>query len=338
MSDNFYNPAFFEYYEASHRLLADNKGEPLTVYHATEQRFETFFPLSHFGSITAAQTRIKKFSHTKHVACSFVESAGDCFKNINLMLKTILNSIQSPKKEKRYVNEPIYIPVHLALRHPKRMIEMGFYRSGYKDDLLYRMIKDQLTFGFRFYRHLTSVHKKNMALYQVVASLKVPPMYDFIFVNPFKITDEAVNYELGLEHLYPILGKLNKNPNKDDLLHFNIEQQLSNNSYVNRMNLSMQRMIRYWEALGYDGFIYENTVDDNGAFSYVIFRPEQAIRLDREGQYQTFPVYINPKNQQKLDEIRDRTLSQMAARPITKAEISRMTAWYLESNRFYEKY
>ena len=100
----------------------------------------------------------------------------------------------------------------------------------------------------------------------------------------------------------------------------------------------MQRMIRYWENLGYDGFIYDDTVDNrNKAFSYVIFRPLQVIRLDREAGYMKGTLYPAVSNQQKLDEIRDKTLSQMTPRRLTKSEKSQMVAWHLESAFFYAR-
>ena len=336
MSNNFYNPAFFEYKEVSHRLLADDKGMPLTVYHGTEHRFERFQPLSHFGSIYAAQHRIRETSHVKQFGCSFIHSAGSIEKNLNKMVEAFFSFIEKPRK--KHADDPICIPAHLALYRPKKMIELSFYRSEYKDDLMYQLVHEQLMFGFRFYHHLTTSHKKSMALNAIVSSLKIPPIYDFIFKDPFKRSDEQVIYELGLENLYSILGANDKNPYEKDLADCKIEHSFSKNQYINRLNLSMQRMIRYWESKGYDGFIYKNTVADNGAFSYVVFRPQQVIRLDRPAEYQISPIYPSVKNQEKLDKIQRDALAKMSYRQITNAEINRMTMWHLENKKCYEKF
>ncbi len=355
--------AFFNYKQATHRLLADSKGEPLTVYHATSKRFELFRPLSHFGSYQAACGRIKgSYSETKHLAFSMFESAGSENNILNAMtmfLETV-KDIKDKKEVKRYENEPYYIPAHLALYNPKLMVEMGFYRSGYKTDLMYRLIREQMVFQFRFYKHVRTPYQKNMALAQVLSMVQVPPIYDFIFKNPFKIKDEAVRYELGLETLYPILGVHDTNLEYKGLKKWFPNHPLHKNMFVNRMNLSMQRMIRYWEAQGYDGFIYEDTQDDTvpertgldntinnktlpcfdfsgkrASFSYVIFRPGQVIRLDRDGSYLMKPIYPPVKNQQKLDEIQTQTLSQMMPRRLTVQEKSNISAWHLENARFY---
>ena len=352
------NAAFFNYQKASHRLLSDDKGGPLTVYHATSHQFEMFYPLSHFGTFQAAQTRIKSFSETKHLAFSMYENAGS-EKEIGNAIGFILNDLlkmQKGEKTKKYRHEPVTIPAHLVLSNPKIMPEIGFYRSGYKNDLMYRLIEDDLLFGFRFFKHANKAMQQVMALRSILNQVKVPPIYDFIFKNPFQISDEAVRYELGLECLYPILGKNDLNNEYKELK----DHSLNKNEFVNRSHLSMQRMIRYWENLGYDGFIYEDTVDDlvenrgnlpsvvrkiilpsmtpengRGAFSYVVFRPGQVIRLDRPAEYLKEPLYPSAKNQQKLDAIRDNTLSYMEPRLLTRQEKSRMQAEYYESKRFY---
>lgn len=334
------NPAFFEYKKASHRLLGDLNGEPLTVYHATSHQFEMFYPLSHFGTKIAAQTRIKNFSETKHLAFSMFENAGS-EKNLSYALNMLLSYVKKIKEKKassQYEYTPYIIPAHLAISNPKRMIEMGFYRSGYKDDLLYRLIQSDLLQGLYHYRHKTKPIQKNNALYQVLDTMTVPVMYDFIFKDPFNISAQQVRYELGLETLYPILGANNSNNPYNGLKDAHPEHSLLNNMFVNRANLSMQRMIRYWENLGYDGFIYDDTVDNrNKAFSYVIFRPLQVVRLDRDPVFMKGALYPTVSNQKKLDDIRDKTLSQMTPRRLTKSEKSRMTAWHFEAQHFYLK-
>lgn len=356
--------AFFHYKQASHRLLGDSQGNPLTVYHATSKIFELFRPLSHFGSYQAATGRIKgSYSETKHLAFGMIEHAGsekDILRSVDFIFHTIKKVLEKEKQVKRYENEPYYIPAHLALYNPKVMPEMGFYRSGYKDDLMYRLIEKDLLHQFRFYKHMTKSLQYVMALKEILKMVEVPPIYDFIFKDPFKIPEEAVRYELGLEKLYPIWGVNDVNVEYQGLKEIFPKHSLHNNMFVNRSNLSMQRMIRYWENKGYDGFIYEDTQDDlvverdgklntinqkqlpsfnsikgRGSFAYVIFRSGQVIRLDRPLEYQLAPLYPPVKNQQKLNEIEQKTLAKMAPRKLSSSERSRMEAWYYESKKFY---
>ena len=356
--------AFFHYKQASHRLLADSQGNPLTVYHATSKIFELLRPLSHFGSYQAATGRIRgSYSETKHLAFEMSEHAGsekDILRSIDFMFGTVKKLLKKEKEVKRYENEPYYIPAHLALYNPKVMPEMGFYRTGYKDDLMYRLIENDLLFQFRFYKHMTKSVQYVMALKDILKTVEVSPVYDFIFKDPFKIPEEAVRYELGLETLYPIWGANDVNIEYQGLKDAFPKHPLHNNMFINRSNLSMQRMIRYWENKGYDGFIYEDTVDDmveeregmvntinkkpfpnfssikgRGSFAYVIFRSGQVIRLDRPLEYQLSPLYPPVKNQQKLNEIEQQTLSKMAPRKLSKNERSRMEAWYYEDKNFY---
>ena len=48
----------------------------------------------------------------------------------NLLLENLI------KPTEKLTDTARCIPVHLALRHPKRMDDMGFSRSTYKDDML----------------------------------------------------------------------------------------------------------------------------------------------------------------------------------------------------------
>ncbi|MBE6455726.1 MAG: hypothetical protein E7014_04700 [Alphaproteobacteria bacterium] len=331
-----YNSAFFNFQPASHRLLADDTGMPLTVYHGTHYQFETFLPLSHFGTLYAAQNRIKTANPIKHTFSSLIESAGNLKKNVTLGFNLLLENLIKPTE--KLTDTDRCIPVHLALRHPKRMDDMGFSRSTYKDDMLYRLIREQLLFGYRFHRHLTSVSKRLNALQQIINGLEVPPMYDFIFKNPFQISSSAVRRELGLENLYPVLGSLDNCSAVVDEKSKYPQNILTSVDKLNRERLCMQRMIRYWESLGYDGFIYTNNIEDVGAFSYVVFRPNQVIRLDRPPEYLKNPLYPSISNQKELDIIQINTLASMESRLITKAEAKRMEMWHLESNRFHERY
>ena len=70
----------------------------------------------------------------------------------------------------------------------------------------------------------------------------------------------------------------------DDVLRELAQEKLykPENISTDRFHLALQRMIKYFEYLGYDGFHYINEYEDPGHISYIPFRPEQIIRLDQE--------------------------------------------------------
>lgn len=116
---------------------------------------------------------------------------------------------------------------------------------------------------------------------QVCASSKESsnPDVDFIFRNPFEITNEQVVHELMLDSLYfP-----------------------SSNMQLNRSHLVKQRQIQFWESFGYDGFKYMTEIFYP---AYVVFRSNQVYRLDRKDcNYEIIPNH--PENKLELKKIHD---------------------------------
>jgi len=109
-------------------------------------------------------------------------------------------------------------------------------------------------------------------LYHIVHNLKmtqIPKFYDYIFTEPFKMCITDVIDELGTDNLYKNATGLESYRTPDEL---------------NRYHLYQQRMIQYFEHLGYDGFNYTNRSEDRGHTSYIVFRPENIVRMDRRQQ------------------------------------------------------
>ena len=67
-------------------------------------------------------------------------------------------------------------------------------------------------------------------------------------------------------------------------------------------NVSLQRMIRYLETEGYDGFVYKNDCEDIGQRSYIIFRPEQVFK---QGETEHELPSIGKENQAFLNKTED---------------------------------
>ena len=93
---------------------------------------------------------------------------------------------------------------------------------------------------------------------------------DFIFKDSQTRSHDKVQKELKMGHLFPI----------------------SQNEEENRYHLTAQRLVLFLEKLGYDGIQYDYMKDSVDAYrsgqikdfdnrAFVIFRPEQVVRLDK---------------------------------------------------------
>ena len=201
-------------------------------YHGTRTKFDIFRPLSHFGSYKAAQ---------KIIRYPFVKE--ECLDLDTEQQKYEFNKNKTSENASSFKT---IIPVKIKLN---KTYELQDYAATCSD------IK---YFQAQF-------------LYHIINDLKingVPKFYDYIFSQPFQMSDDAVAHELLNESLYKLA--------KDNMFF--------NGNEINRYHLSFQRMIQYFENLGYDGFNYTNLHEDKGHTSYIVFRPENIIRLD--GDYQ----------------------------------------------------
>lgn len=106
-----------------------------------------------------------------------------------------------------------------------------------------------------------------VVLYHIVHDLKltkIPYFYDYIFTAPFQMPSQDVKKELHIDNLYDTA----------------VQHTCHTPEQVNRYHLYQQRMIQYFEHLGYDGFNYTNRSEDRGHTSYIVFRPENIARMD----------------------------------------------------------
>ncbi len=94
----------------------------------------------------------------------------------------------------------------------------------------------------------------------------VPKFIDDMFVEPFRMPADDVRAELMSDTLYPVATARSGYylPHEIDQYH-----------------LCSQRMIHYFESMGYDGFHYNNRIEDRGHTSYIVFRSENVHILGR---------------------------------------------------------
>ena len=192
-------------------------------YHGTYNQFDVFRPLSHFGSIYAAE-------YVLYFGCPKFETLEGLPKNMPVFCS-----------ETEY--RPKIIPVKLRLNNTYELQDINALhdRKFYQSLLLFHFTKE-------------------------LRQRRINLLYDYIANDPFyKMTWKNVEKELCKDSLYL--------PERGQYQGYSSEK-------IDRYHLFLQRMIHYFESIGYDGFHYTNHFEDEGHMSYIPFRPESIIRLD----------------------------------------------------------
>lgn len=192
-------------------------------YHGTRVEFETFRPLSHFGSYPAVQECAEAPGHKGEVL-----------------------DIEA--------DYPILIPYEIRIVGMEKIIPVKLNLGATYELHDFCGASDITYFRSEFLYHI--VHDLKMT--------QIPQFYDYIFNEPFQMRSTDVLAELATDNLYKdATGDTWMPPDE-----------------TNRYHLYQQRMIQYFEHLGYDGFNYTNRSEDRGHTSYVVFRPENIVRMD----------------------------------------------------------
>lgn len=272
--------------------LKDEQNEPLTLYHGTLTAFNQFYPLSHFGTKEAAEEAAYKLvlrdNHWQD--SSFEQVAND--------LRERYRAYQEQKK---------IIPVHLKMQNPLYISDLktAHNHKSYKNIVLGELEKD----AYPYHPALSAV----MSQFPILQSFCIagvlfdkrlsyaPAVVDMIFSDPFLMDEADIVKELSAEKLF--------RPKEPATLYRSL----------NAVNLVYQRMIRFFERRGYDGFVYCNKVEDAGKDSYIIFRGGQVARLDRKpkGRVEMFP---SVQAEAKLRRMEEKAFARCHKRPLTDAE------------------
>ncbi len=192
-------------------------------YHGTWGNFTKFRPLSHFGTLGAAQEVLEA---------------------------------QDKKHEIFDVNAETnaYYDVELADQHSKVIpVKLNLCQTYEIQDWLGAA-------DINYFKRIVLLHINH----DLKLGNEIPGFYDRIFSEPFSMCDRVVIHELQKDSLYEPAQKADRLPTNQ----------------INAYHLCYQRMIQYFEHLGYDGFNYVNRCEDCGHMSYVVFRPENIARLD----------------------------------------------------------
>jgi hypothetical protein len=200
------------------------------------------------------------------------------------------------------------------MKRPLYVHDLGMHTiENYKKIVLQELEKDTYT-NLMIKEHpvLQKFAIAGMLMNAYQEQQTVPPIYDMIFKDPMdeeKMSSFDVANELYCEKLYPVVAQTG-------------EDDMTNTDKVNRQHLIFQRMIRFFESRGYDGFVYHNRGEDKGHLSYIAFRPDQVVRLDRaEPKY--ISLYPDEEYSQQLRQMEREALDRSCERALSARELTK---------------
>jgi len=244
--------------------LADEYGRPVDFYHTTniQEDIGRFHPLTHFGTKQAAKARGIYFAYK----ILGIPEPALLPKELPSGLKAKLQKMQAkPLKTYQvylYMKSPLFI---FDFGKHELSDYQGWFSRRYEPKSIYLTPKECL--------ERDTVGAEKMAYKKALS--------EFVFKDPKNLSVEKLKKELASDTLF---------------------SPFSNNEKELAKKLSFQRMIRYLETEGYDGFVYKNDCEDIGQRSYIIFRPEQVFK---QGEIEHELSLINKENQQFLHKIED---------------------------------
>lgn len=220
------------------------------------------YPLRIYHRTTAEVEKFLPFTH--FASKSSVENAS-------------FNPYATYPHSKTLKDSSYVMPAYLFISNPKLLtFSLGSTISDLQKSFVKELVDEQFGRGLSHYMACQEnvFHKNRSTITHDVFNLfQYKQDYAFIFQNPYQLKQEGILQELKLETMFA-----------------NIE---SNCEETNKKYLVMQRLVRFWEKKGYDGFVYPSGIHK----AYVTFRPQQIKRLDRAFRdwHLTFPSKNNEK-------------------------------------------
>ncbi len=219
------------------------------------------------------------------------------------------------------------IPAYLKIKQPIVIPDVGCHTvDTYKKALFHFLLSKQwqtvapLRHGCELFNPLGDKGKKYPRFFgEICKNADFLPVIRFIFDEPWSLSIKRVRQELALEKLYM--------PCQDEPSDVAAE--------IDRCHLIFQRMIRFCESQGYDGFSYINREEDKGSESYIIFRPDQVMRLDRSSMHVP-DCTPSPENEEKLQKIMETSLSKNNCKKMTDLEILEQIEYHFDAE--YQMY
>lgn len=254
-------------------FLKNTDNSDMILWHGTCADFDIFYPLSYFAvdrhvSDSAEFYQKQRYAHRKFISDD--EVTAQMLQELAESFSRALSYKPVSQRQGKHPNFRI-IPAHLKMKNPLQLSSWEFHLDEALTGLVWGLTRREQENIF------DTIKEGNVC-------------GDFIFKDSQMCPHEQVQKELKMGHLYPI----------------------SLNEEENRYHLTAQRFVLFMEKLGYDGIQYDymkNSVDayrtgeikdlDNRAF--VVFRPEQVVRLDREVKLPN--TQLSPKEKIELNKI-----------------------------------
>ncbi len=276
-------------------MLKQN-GSPKIFYHGTGSQFDTFRPLSHFGG--------------KNIAEFFAGISTDVVKGESLFLMPDNEQTQATAQQ-----EPVIIPAHLKMNNPLLFPSSCLFLSQYQDQFFYTLLQRHLGVSSvaeyiqkQANGETVDVHAFSDSLGKLAQGADFLSEYRFVTDDPKTCPYDIVKQELALENLYPVVP--DTEPRAEE---------------YNRAHLMLQRMIRTYESMGYDGILYA-PYPRNFKYEHAItFRPECVERLDKQV---TVPErQFAPQKESALAKIKADRMRDMTVQPLQDFERFRLALW-----------
>ena len=248
-------------------------------FHVTphEGGIDRYYPLSHFGTARAARQRAVHFAF---------QQLG--MKEDSMLPEHIPQSLLGQLKDNM---PPLSTQkVHLYMKHPLKISDLGRHSvNQYWPWFLQNYSPKPKFLSHTELMNLWSMGPRN-AEYKMAVT-------DFIFKDPFTQSKEDLIKELNSDTLYE--AKVWDHDEQDVKYPSFLKPMLDRVKkvpYALAERVALQRMIRYLEGEGYDGFCYENNFEDEGKLSYIAFRPEQVFNaLKPESQHTIQDLSVEAK-------------------------------------------
>lgn len=261
--------------------LIDEYKRPILFFHTSPVKdIERFYPLSHFGTKKSSQMRGMHYIYQTLGIPEPENLPDELPENIRMRFSKLENS-------PLLYTYPVFLYSKSILTMPdliKHSLEnfYNWFTREYAPKSKFLTGKERLE-GDGVGETKTA-YKKALA--------------EFIFIDPFKQSQENLEKELAADSLYLIPDK-KTTPAHIPYLLASAKENLSKIPFELAEKVALSRMIHFFEGEGYDTFSYKNTHEDINKTTYIIFRPEQIFKKDSSDMEHTIP----PKNYALLERI-----------------------------------
>lgn len=209
--------------------------------------------------------------------------------------KTVLNEGKWKRDKNIDINKPKIIPVHFRKGIYLEIPDLNdHYVEDWQAIILAFLLDKTIIEDIDNLKKWDDIQKKC----EFVALKKLPYQYDFISQS---IDDGKIKQEISYESLY---------------------------DKANAENLFFQRMIRFFESVGIDGFSYKNFTECGGDDSYIIFRQNNVVRTDK-----TLSPMKTHVDVEKLKHIEQEFMKDYISRRLTILEKEK---WIKQLRDFYD--